>query len=61
VGSIRAGKAADLVAVSLRGIAPMDGAAAQLAHGAGPEHVSHVWVNGVLRLGHPGAVMADWL
>ena len=52
IGSIEAGKAADLVALAMRGpeLAPCYDPASQLVYAAGREHVSHVWVDGVLQL-----------
>ena len=51
-GSIVPGKAADLVAVDLRGpeLSPCYDPVSQLVYAAGREHVSHVWVNGELRV-----------
>ena len=51
-GSIAAGKAADLVAVALRGpeLAPCYDVVSHLVYAAGREHVSHVWVAGELRV-----------
>jgi 5-methylthioadenosine/S-adenosylhomocysteine deaminase len=48
VGSIEPGKRADLVAVALRG--PCYDPVSHLVYAAGREHVTHVWVDGVLRL-----------
>ena len=47
-GSIAPGKAADLVAVALRGpeLAPCYDPVSHLVYAAGREHVTHVWVNG---------------
>jgi 5-methylthioadenosine/S-adenosylhomocysteine deaminase len=52
VGSIAAGKAADLVAVALRGpeLAPCYDPVSHLVYAAGREHVTHVWVNGEARV-----------
>jgi 5-methylthioadenosine/S-adenosylhomocysteine deaminase len=52
VGSIVAGKAADLTAVALRGpeLAPCFDPVSHLAYAAGREHVTHVWVAGELRV-----------
>jgi 5-methylthioadenosine/S-adenosylhomocysteine deaminase len=52
IGSIARGKAADLVAVALRGpeLAPCYDVVSHLVYAAGREHVSHVWVAGQLRL-----------
>jgi 5-methylthioadenosine/S-adenosylhomocysteine deaminase len=44
IGSIEAGKRADLVALALPG--PCYDPVALLVHAAGPEHVTHVWVDG---------------
>jgi 5-methylthioadenosine/S-adenosylhomocysteine deaminase len=51
-GSIAAGKAADLVAVGLRGpeLAPCYDPVSHLVYAAGREHVTHVWVNGEARV-----------
>ncbi len=52
IGSIVPGKAADLCAVRLGGIetSPCFDPASHLIYAAGREHVSHVWVNGRIRL-----------
>lgn len=52
IGSIRIGKAADLCAVRLDALEtrPCFNPATHLVHTVGREHVSHVWVNGVLRV-----------
>ena len=52
VGSIVAGKAADLTAVALRGIelAPCYDVASHLVYAAGREHVSDVWIAGEQQL-----------
>jgi 5-methylthioadenosine/S-adenosylhomocysteine deaminase len=51
-GSIEPGKAADLAAVALRGpeLAPCYDPVSHLVYAAGREHVTHVWVNGELRV-----------
>ena len=51
-GSIEPGKAADLVAVGLRGpeLAPCYDPVSHLVYAAGREHVTHVWVEGELRV-----------
>jgi 5-methylthioadenosine/S-adenosylhomocysteine deaminase len=51
-GSIEVGKAADLAALALSGpeLAPCYDPASHLVYAAGREHVSHVWVDGVLQL-----------
>jgi 5-methylthioadenosine/S-adenosylhomocysteine deaminase len=51
-GSIEPGKAADLTAVALRGpeLAPCYDPVSHLVYAAGREHVTHVWVNGELRV-----------
>jgi 5-methylthioadenosine/S-adenosylhomocysteine deaminase len=51
-GSIVPGKAADLVAVALRGpeLEPCYDVASHLVYAAGREHVTHVWVAGELRV-----------
>jgi 5-methylthioadenosine/S-adenosylhomocysteine deaminase len=52
IGSITLGKAADLVAVALRGpeLAPCYDVVSHLVYAAGREHVSHVWVAGERRV-----------
>lgn len=52
IGSITAGKSADLVAVSLSApeCNPCFDPASHLVYAAGREHVSHVWVNGATRI-----------
>jgi 5-methylthioadenosine/S-adenosylhomocysteine deaminase len=52
IGSITPGKAADLVAVRLDELetSPCFNPASHLVYAAGREHVSHVWVNGLLRV-----------
>jgi 5-methylthioadenosine/S-adenosylhomocysteine deaminase len=52
IGSIEPGKAADLTAVALRGpeLAPCYDPVSHLVYAAGRENVTHVWVNGELRL-----------
>lgn len=52
IGSIEAGKRADLCAVRLDDLTtvPCYDPASHLVHAAGREHVSHVWVDGVLRV-----------
>ena len=51
IGSIRPGKAADLCAVRLDALEtrPCFDPVSHLVYAAGREHVSHVWVNGVLQ------------
>ena len=51
-GSIEPGKAADLVAVEMRApeLAPCYDPVSHLVYAAGREHVTHVWVNGELRV-----------
>ena len=51
-GSITPGKAADLVAVALRGpeLAPCYDPVSHLVYAAGREHVTHVWVDGEARV-----------
>jgi 5-methylthioadenosine/S-adenosylhomocysteine deaminase len=53
IGSIEAGKRADLAAVALRGpeLAPCYDPVSHLVYAAGREHVTHVWVDGELRVG----------
>jgi 5-methylthioadenosine/S-adenosylhomocysteine deaminase len=50
--SLEPGKAADLTAVALRGpeLAPCYDPVSHLVYAAGRENVTHVWVNGELRL-----------
>ncbi|MGE5616429.1 MAG: amidohydrolase family protein, partial [Bacillota bacterium] len=52
IGSISAGKSADLVAVELSAFEtlPCYDVVSHLAYAAGREHVSHAWVGGDLRL-----------
>ncbi len=52
IGSIETGKAADLCAIRLDAleVRPCFDPASHLVYAAGREHVSHVWVNGVLRV-----------
>ena len=52
VGSIEAGKAADLVAVEMRApeLTPVFDPVSHLVYAAGREHVSHVWVDGKMRV-----------
>ena len=52
IGSIAAGKAADLTAVALRGpeLTPCYDPVSHLVYAAGREHVTHVWVAGVARV-----------
>jgi 5-methylthioadenosine/S-adenosylhomocysteine deaminase len=56
IGSIEPGKRADLVAVALRGpeLAPCYDPVSQLVYAAGREHVTHVWVDGELRVSDAG-------
>jgi 5-methylthioadenosine/S-adenosylhomocysteine deaminase len=60
VGSIEPGKAADLTAIALRGpeLAPCYDPASHVVYAAGREHVSHVWVNGELRVAD-GKLLGD--
>ncbi len=52
IGSIAPGKAADLCAIRLDALetSPCFDPASHLVYAAGREHVSHVWVNGVLQV-----------
>jgi len=61
-GSIEPGKAADLVAVELRGpeLAPCYDPVSQLVYAAGREHVTDVWINGERRV-HDGALLPEAL
>ena len=54
IGTIEPGKRADLVAVQMRApeLAPCYDPVSQLVYAAGREHVTHVWVDGELRLRH---------
>jgi 5-methylthioadenosine/S-adenosylhomocysteine deaminase len=61
-GSIEPGKAADLVAVELRGpeLAPCYDPVSQLVYAAGREHVSDVWISGEQRV-RAGALLPESL
>ena len=50
IGSLKIGKAADMIAVSLAqiGLMPCYDPVSHLVYAAGREHVSHVWVAGKL-------------
>lgn len=52
IGSVQAGKAADLCAIRLDTLetSPCFDPASHIVYAAGREHVSHVWVNGVLQV-----------
>ena len=52
IGSLVPGKRADMAAIRLNdlGLAPLYDPISQLVYAAGREHVSHVWVNGRLRV-----------
>jgi 5-methylthioadenosine/S-adenosylhomocysteine deaminase len=52
IGSIEPGKRADLAAVALRGpeLEPCYDPVSHLVYAAGREHVTHVWVDGALRV-----------
>ena len=52
IGSIEPGKRADLTAVALRGpeLAPCYDPVSHLVYAVGREHVTHVWVDGELRV-----------
>jgi 5-methylthioadenosine/S-adenosylhomocysteine deaminase len=52
IGSLVPGKCADIVAVDLSGVdvAPCYDPVSDIVYAAGREHVSHVWVNGRLRV-----------
>ena len=60
IGSIVAGKAADLIAIDMRApeLSPCYDIASHLVYAAGREHVSHVWVAGALRVDE-GKVVGD--
>lgn len=61
-GSIQPGKAADLVAVELRGpeLAPCYDPVSHLVYAAGREHVTDVWINGERRV-QGGALLPEAL
>lgn len=61
IGSIVPGKRADLVAVDLRGLIcqPMFDPISHLVYVAGREHVTHVWVDGKLKLNDRRLVNLD--
>jgi len=61
IGSIVAGKAADLVAIDLSSVEtqPVYDAASHLFHAASREHVSHVWVGGELLLDNRNLTRLD--
>lgn len=61
VGSIVPGKRADLVAVDLRGLVcqPVFDPVSHLVYVAGREHVTHVWVDGTLKLDNRRLVDMD--
>jgi 5-methylthioadenosine/S-adenosylhomocysteine deaminase len=61
-GSIEPGKAADLVAVEMRGpeLVPCYDPVSQLVYAAGREHVSDVWINGERRV-QGGALLPEAL
>ena len=61
VGSIVAGKAADLTAIDLSSIEtqPVYDAASHLFHAASREHVTHVWVDGELLLDNRALTRLD--
>ena len=61
-GSIEPGKAADLVAVEMRGpeLAPCYDPVSHLVYAAGREHVSDVWINGEPRV-RDGALLPEAL
>ncbi len=60
IGSIEAGKAADLVALDLSAteIAPCYDPLSHLVYAAGREHVTHVWIDGGAKLAD-GALVGD--
>jgi 5-methylthioadenosine/S-adenosylhomocysteine deaminase len=72
IGSIEPGKRADLAAIALRGpeLAPCYDPVSHLVYAAGREHVTHVWVDGELRvrdgalqnerLSAPGGLKSRW-
>ena len=61
IGSLKPGKAADLVAVDLGSIetTPCYDPASHLWHAAGREHVTHVWVDGELLLDNRALTTMD--
>jgi 5-methylthioadenosine/S-adenosylhomocysteine deaminase len=52
IGSLVAGKRADIAAIDLSSleVSPCYDPASQIVYAAGREHVTHVWVDGALRL-----------
>ena len=61
IGSLEAGKAADLVAVDLSSVEslPTFDPAAQLLYASGREHVTHVWVAGRLLVEKKATIRYD--
>jgi 5-methylthioadenosine/S-adenosylhomocysteine deaminase len=61
IGSLAAGKAADIVAIDLGGVenTPCYDVASHLIYAASREHVSHVWVNGELLVENGGLTRID--
>lgn len=61
VGSLAAGKAADIAAVNLAGLetSPCYDIVSHLVYAAGREHVTHVWVNGELLLDNRALTTLD--
>jgi 5-methylthioadenosine/S-adenosylhomocysteine deaminase len=50
IGSLAPGKRADMTAIRMSELAPVYDPLAHLVYSAGREHVTHVWVDGKLRL-----------
>lgn len=61
VGSIEVGKAADLTAINLNTIEsqPVYDPVSQIVYTAGREQVSHVWINGAIKLNNQQLVGID--
>ena len=61
IGSLVAGKAADMTAIDLSSIEtqPVYNPVSHLFHAAGRENVSHVWVNGELLLDNRVLIKQD--
>lgn len=61
IGSLEPGKRADITAIKLDALelAPCDHPLSHIAYAAGREHVSHVWVDGELRVDNGALVEMD--